>query len=215
MRPWERLLRLFVEGFLLLSLKGSLRGVYLRGEVPEGPLVVAMNHHSFFDGHLLWHLARRKGAPFTLLVAEANLKAFPVLRLGGALEAGRVREALRRLKGGGWVALFPEGEMRFPGPLGPLKGGAAYLARKAGVPLLPVASRVVLRGFEHPEAFLWVGDPLSPEGDLERALGGLLRELDALLAKTHPRALPEGFREILRGRRSLEERIRPLVEALR
>lgn len=210
-----RLLSAIVGGFLLLSLKGSLRGVYLKGEVPKGPLVLAMNHHSFYDGHLVWLLARRMEQPASLLVAEKNLKAFPVLKLLGALEARWVREALRRLGRGEWVALFPEGEMRYPGPLGPLKPGATWLARKAGVPLLPVACRVALRGFEHPEAFLLVGRPLPPEEDLERALGGLLQELDEALRKTHPREVPEGFREVLRGRRSLEERLAPLARLFR
>ncbi|KGQ21837.2 glycerol acyltransferase [Thermus filiformis] len=217
-RPLGRFLRLWVEGMLLLSLKGSLRGVYLRGEVPPGPLVLALNHHSFYDGHLVWLLARRMGRRMSLLVAEENLRAFPVLALAGALEAGRVREALRRLSRGEWVALFPEGVLRHPGPLGPLRPGAVWLAQRAQAPLLPVAARVVLRGFEHPEAFLWAGDPLKPGAGLEelaRALGGLLGELDALLARTHPREVPEGFREVLKGRRSLEERVRPLVEVLK
>jgi 1-acyl-sn-glycerol-3-phosphate acyltransferase len=58
-RPLGKLLSAIVGGFLLLSLRGSLRGVYLKGEVPKGPLVLAMNHHSFFDGHLVWLLSRR------------------------------------------------------------------------------------------------------------------------------------------------------------
>ncbi len=212
-RPVGKALRLLVEGFLLRSLKGSLRGVYLRGEVPEGPLVLAPNHHSFFDGHLVWLLGRLYRRPTTLLVAEENVRAFPVLKLAGALEAGRVREALRSSGGGsGWP--LPRGRDGLPRPLAPLKPGAGWLAGKAEVPLLPVALRVVLRGHEHPEAFLWVGRPLPPEGDLGGALGKLLQELDALLAKTHPREVPEGFREVLRGRRSLEEWIHPLVRLL-
>lgn len=214
-RPFARLLKTLVEGMLQASLRRSLRGVYLRGEVPPGPLVLAMNHHSYFDGHLVWFLGKRHRHSLSLLVAEENLKAFPVLALAGALEAGQVREALRRLARGEWVAVFPEGAMRYPGPLGPLRPGASWLARKAGVPLLPVACRVALRGFEHPEAFLWAGEPLTPEGDLEGALGELLAHLDRLLAQTHPREVPEGFREAFRGRRSLEERVRPLVEAVR
>jgi len=213
-RPAGRLLRLVVEFFLLRSLKGSLRGVYLRGEAPEGPLVLALNHHSFFDGHLVWLLGRLYRRPLSLLVAEENLRGFPVLRLAGALEAGRVREALRRLGRGEWVALFPEGAMAYPGALRPLRRGAGWLAGKAGVPLLPVALRVVLRGYEHPEAFLWIGKPLPPGEDPAGALGGLLQELDALLARTHPREVPEGFREVLRGRWSLEEWIHPLVRLL-
>ena len=212
-RPTGKALGLAVEALLLRSLKGSLRGVYLRGEAPTGPLVLVLNHHGFFDGHLVWLLRKLYRKPLSLLVAEENLKGFPVLKLAGALEAGRVREALRRLGRGEWVALFPEGEMRYPGPLGPLREGARWLARKAGVPLLPVALRVVLRGYEHPEAFVWIGKPVPP-GEEAGALGGLLQALDALLAKTHPREVPEGFREVLRGRRSLEERVRPLVRLL-
>ncbi|ULR39937.1 lysophospholipid acyltransferase family protein [Thermus sp. NEB1569] len=214
-RPTGRLLRLAVEAFLLRSLKGSLRGVYLRGEVPQGPLVLALNHHSFFDGHLVWLLGKLYRRPTSLLVAEENLKGFLVLKLAGALEAGRIREALRRLRRGEWVALFPEGALVYPGPLRPLRRGAGWLAERAGVPLLPVALRVVLRGFEQPEAFLWMGSPLAPEEDLAGALGGLLEGLDALLAQTHPREVPEGFRQVLRGRRSLEERILPLVRLFR
>ena len=213
-RPMARLLKGMVEGLLHLSLRGSLRGVYLQGNLPHTPVVLAMNHHRFFDGHLVWLLGRLAGKPTSLLVAEENLPAFPVLSLAGALEAHRVREALRRLARGEWVAVFPEEAMGHPGPLRPLRPGALWLSARAGVPLLPVAARVVLRGFEHPEAFILVGAPLSPGEGLEGKLGELLGQLDRLLLATHPRQVPEGFREVLRGRRSLEERMRPWMEAL-
>ena len=215
-RPFGKLLARVVEGFFLRSLKGSLRGVYLQGEIPAGPFVLAMNHHSFFDGHLVWFLVKkRRGEPVSLLVARENLEAFPVLKLLGALAASRVREALRRARRGEWVALFPEADLRYPGPLGPIRRGAAWLAGRAGCPILPVAVRVVLRGYEAPEAFVSVGPPLPPDGDLETALKSLLARLDETLERTHPRAVPEGFREALGGRRSLEERVRPLVDLLR
>ncbi len=214
-RPLGYFLKRVVEVLLLLSLKGNLRGVYLRGKPPSAPVVLAMNHHSFYDGHLVWLLGRLAGRPTSLLVAEENLRAFPILSLVGALEAGQLREALRRLDLGGWVAVFPEGVMRFPGPLSPLYPGAQWLSKRARVPLLPVAARVVLRGFEHPEAFLLLGNPLPPGENPAPALEGLLRELDATLQATHPRQVPQGFQEVLRGQRSLEERMRPWVEALR
>jgi 1-acyl-sn-glycerol-3-phosphate acyltransferase len=164
-RPLGKLLSAIAGGFLLLSLKGSLRGVYLKGEVPKGPLVLAMNHHSFFDGHLVWFLSRRERRSASLLVAEENLKAFPVLRLLGALEARRVREALRRLKEGAWVALFPEGEMRYPGPLGPLKPGATWLARKAvGFPSSPWPAGWPSGGLNTPRPFSWWPRPFPRTG---------------------------------------------------
>jgi 1-acyl-sn-glycerol-3-phosphate acyltransferase len=205
----------FVERSFFKSLKESLRGVYIKGEIPKGPLVLAMNHHSYFDGHLMWFLAKLEGQKFNILVLEETLKAFPVLKLVGALEARRLREALKRLKMGEWVGIFPEGELYYPGPLGPLKPGAVWLARKAGVPILPIACRVAVRGFEHPEAFLLVSPPISSDEDLERVLGGTLRELDDILRNTHPREIPEGFREILKGRRSLDERMSPLAKLIR
>jgi 1-acyl-sn-glycerol-3-phosphate acyltransferase len=205
----------FVERSFIKSLKESLRGVYIKGEIPKGPLVLAMNHHSYFDGHLMWFLAKLEGQKFNILVLEETLKAFPVLKLVGALEARRLREALKRLKMGEWVGIFPEGKLYYPGPLGPLKPGAVWLARKAGVPILPIACRVAVRGFEHPEAFLLVSPPISPDEDLERVLGRALRELDEILRNTHPREIPEGFREILRGRRSLDERMSLLAKLIR
>jgi 1-acyl-sn-glycerol-3-phosphate acyltransferase len=205
----------FVERSFFKSLKESLRGVYIKGEIPKGPMVLAMNHHSYFDGHLMWFLAKLEGQKFSILVLEETLKAFPVLKLVGALEARRLREALKRLKMGEWVGIFPEGELYYPGPLGPLKPGAVWLARKAGVPILPIACRVAVRGFEHPEAFLLVSPPISSDEDLERVLGGTLRELDDILRNTHPREIPEGFREILKGRRSLDERMSPLAKLIR
>lgn len=214
-RPYARLLKGVVEALLLQSLKGCLRGVYLQGELPSSPLVLAMNHHSFYDGHLVWLLGRISGRPTSLLVAEENLKAFPILSLVGALEAHRVREALRRLRRGEWVAVFPEGAMRYPGPLGPVRPGAFWLAKRAEVALLPVAARVTLRGFEHPEAFLLVGKPLSPEQSLREELERLLDQLDQRLRETHPRHVPEGFRQVLKGRQSLDERMRPWVEVLK
>jgi 1-acyl-sn-glycerol-3-phosphate acyltransferase len=213
--PSGRAVGAIVAALLELSLRRGLRGVYLRGAWLPPPFVLVMNHHSFFDGHLVWLLYRQMGASGSLLVAEENVRAFPMLKLQGALEAHRLREALRRLGRGEVVALFAEGAMRAPGPLGPLKPGARYLAHKAGVPLVPVAARVLVRGFEHPEAFMSLGEAVNPAEPLERALSKVLHDLDERLAQTHPRTIPAGFACILRGKRSLDEKLAPLAAALR
>ncbi|MCX7844443.1 MAG: 1-acyl-sn-glycerol-3-phosphate acyltransferase [Candidatus Bipolaricaulota bacterium] len=210
-----RALRPHVEQVLLRSLKRSLRGVYLKGELIPPPFVLAMNHHSFFDGHLVWLLFRHAKVRGSLLISEENLRAFPVLAAAGALSTRRLREALRRLEAGEAVAIFPEGELRPAGPLGALQPGAVWLAQKARVPLLPVGSRVWLRGYEHPEAFLLVGEPVEPTlPRLEEALRALLSALDALHQATHPRAIPSGFSPILAGRRSLDERLARLFRGV-
>lgn len=198
-----------VERILLRSLKRNLCGVYLKGELIAPPFILTMNHHSFFDGHLIWLLFKLSGIRGSLLISEENLRTSPALETVGALPTSRLREALRRLRTGEVVAIFPEGELRPAGPLGQLKRGAVWLAEKAGVPILPVASRVWLRGYENPEAFLLVGETLPSDlSELKKALQSLLSELDQLHALTPPREPLEGFSLILRGRRSLDERIK-------
>nr|WP_244880689.1 hypothetical protein [Thermus parvatiensis] len=136
-RPTGKALRLLVEALVLRSLKESLRGVYLRGEAPEGPLVLALNHHGFFDGHLAWLLGKLCRRPLSLLVAEENLRAYPVLKLAGALEAGRVREALRRLRrGSGWPS-SPRGRCATLGPWGPSGRGPTGSRGRRGFPSSP------------------------------------------------------------------------------
>jgi 1-acyl-sn-glycerol-3-phosphate acyltransferase len=62
---------------------------------------------------------------------------------------------------------------------------------------------------------LLVREPIRANGGLAATLGALLRELDQVLRSTHPRVLPEGFRCVLSGRLSLEERLEPLVKLFR
>lgn len=193
-----RLLRPHVERALLRSLTRRLRGVYLKGSLIPPPLVLTMNHHSFFDGHFVWLLFRHFGIRGSLLISDDNFRAFPVLEAAGALPVSRLREALRRLRKGEAVALFPEGELRPAGPLGELARGAVWLAQKAQVPVVPVACRVWLRGYEHPEGYLLAGPPVPPNlWKLGEALRNLLSELDGLYARTHPRQPLPGFSPLL------------------
>jgi len=211
-----RAIRPHVGRVLLRSLRKNLRGVYVKGELPSPPFVLAMNHHSFFDGHLVWFLFQKAKIRGSLLISEENLRAFPVLEAVGALSTKRLREALKRLQAGEAVAVFPEGELRPAGPLGELQRGAVWLAHKACTPIVPVGSRIWLRGFEHPEAFLLVGQPIEPDlARLGEALQGLLSELDGLYATTHPREVLPGFSPLLLGRRSLDERLRIWIRFFR
>lgn len=47
-------------------------------------------------------------------------------------------QGVERLENGISVLIFPEGTRTLPGPLGPCTKGAAMLANKAGVPILPI-----------------------------------------------------------------------------
>jgi len=65
------------------------------------------------------------------------LDAVPIDREASAL-AG-MKTVIRRLQGGAAVILFPEGTRTRDGRLGEIKSGFAIIARRAGVPIVPVA----------------------------------------------------------------------------
>ncbi len=181
------------------SLRTGLGGVWVRGSLPTGGAVLAPNHNSWWDGYVLREVAWWAGADFRILMSERQFRRFLFLWRMGVLEAGRVREAARMARGGAWVAVFPEGAVQPPGPLNTLHPGAAWIARTAGVPLVPVALRVVLRGGQWPEAYLRIGAATT---DLAGALAHELSVLDSELAASDPEQPLAGYLRVMAGRAS-------------
>lgn len=120
--------------------------VRLHGEeqVPtSGPVVVAANHLGFIDGPLMAILSPRPVHALTkheMFVGRTG--AF--LRRSGQIPVDRfhpdplaVKTALRVLREGNVVGLFPEGA-RGAGDLARFHRGAAYLALAAGAPVVPL-----------------------------------------------------------------------------
>jgi 1-acyl-sn-glycerol-3-phosphate acyltransferase len=110
---------------------------------PEGPVVIAANHIGFMDGPLMAIVAPR---PVHVLAKHemyhGSLGAFlsasgqiPVQREGPDPTA--VKIALRVLRDGGTIGVFPEGT-RGAGEVHRVKPGAAYLAMAAGAPVVPL-----------------------------------------------------------------------------
>lgn len=116
------------------------------------------------------------------------LGAFPVHR--GTADREALTRSIAVLAGGEPLVLFPEGE-RKDGPLvQPLFDGAAYVAAKAGVPIIPVgiggSARVMPRGarFIHPrKVHVVIGRPIVAE---RNARGRVPRaEVAAMSAELH------------------------------
>ena len=126
---------------------------------PTAALIVA-NHRSPGDPMLLWsrHAGRPEEIrPIAFLMAlelydVPKLKWFydaldtiPVARSGRDMKA--VKVALKRLKDGGLVGLFPEGGINHdPDRLRPATPGAAFLALATDAPVYPVGLRNAPRG---------------------------------------------------------------------
>ncbi len=132
--------RLIGRHFFPLTCEGSER-------VPPGPLVVAANHFSHLDPVMVSVAVRR---PIRFLALDELygrsgffdwltlwLGAIPLPRAAPPL--GALRLALAELDAGGTVGLYPEGMRVWVWGEAVPKRGAAWLARRAGVPLLPVA----------------------------------------------------------------------------
>lgn len=191
-------------GFPFL-VRRTLRGVWMKGELPPGGFVWAANHHSWWDAFVAAAVLWQEGRELTVLMDSDNLKRFGFLRHLGVLGTSELRTALEGLRGGRVVVIFPEGALGPPGSLAPLERGASWLAAKASAPLVAVAVRLVLRGHEAPEAYLDAQEA-SPEC-LEATLGQRLAALDALIHQSDPRAPLPGFALVIRGRRSWDERL--------
>jgi 1-acyl-sn-glycerol-3-phosphate acyltransferase len=192
------------------SLRRGLRGVWVDGPWDElaGGTVLAANHHAWWDAYLAWYLADRRRLELAALMDDAQLERFPFFADQGAVARSRPRELVRRVRGGAVGVVFPEGELRPPGPPGPLAPGAVRLAAWARAPLRPLAIRVTLRGAPRPEAYLRLGAPLDDPEALPDALRDLLADLDATLAASHPERVPDGMTAWLRGPRAPDRRAR-------
>jgi len=124
----------------------SLR-VERQAALPPPPFVVAANHYSHFDSPAI---AAALGVPIRYLALDDLFDVSPLLDwllLGfGAiptprdrLPIGAVRVALARLQAGEVVGVFPEATRVSHWGTLPPKRGAAWLAIRARVPLVPVA----------------------------------------------------------------------------
>jgi 1-acyl-sn-glycerol-3-phosphate acyltransferase len=117
------------------------------GPLPrDGGLLVLSSHQSHLDPLLLGlatdrrlsSLARSslyKFKPFGFVITA--LDAVPIDREASAVQAMKV--VIKRLQDGAAVIVFPEGTRTHDGRLGEIKNGFALLAKKARVPIAPVA----------------------------------------------------------------------------
>ncbi|MCC6238945.1 MAG: 1-acyl-sn-glycerol-3-phosphate acyltransferase [Phycisphaerales bacterium] len=110
----------------------------------RGGVLVLSNHQSFLDPILLASQLYRpvsfmaRSGLFTNWIfgrAIRHLNAFPVRQ--GTGDMGAVRESIRRLRQGHMLVIYPEGSRSKDGELGPIASGAALIARRAGVPVIP------------------------------------------------------------------------------
>jgi len=122
-----------------------MRVVGRENMIEEGPLILAVNHASFFDPPLagicsrraVYYLARKTLLDwpfFGPLFPDMNV--IPVERDGNDMSA--LREVIKKLKEGNGIVLFPEGTRSVDGRLQPARAGIGFVIAKTGAPVLPM-----------------------------------------------------------------------------
>ena len=137
----------------------------------EGPLIIVGNHYSIWDvvpaamatDRAVHYMAKDELTHVKLFgknigaAAMEWLQAIPVKRDGSDVQA--VKAALRYLKNGEVINIFPEGTRNHSyDEFLPFKGGAAALAIKTGAPIIPVVEIERIR-FLHKVDVVY-GDPI-------------------------------------------------------
>jgi 1-acyl-sn-glycerol-3-phosphate acyltransferase len=174
-----KILRPTIGKLFLIAFKTRLHGTQ---NIPAGGAVIAGNHVSHMDPVLLWcgsprpihFMAKRElwdQSFFRWMLPR--VWAFPVNR-GGA-DRTAIETATRYLKDGDLVGIFPEGTRSEDAQaLGEAHGGAAFIAMRAGVPVIPAAfvgtEDVLAKGRKLPRlrrVTVLFGKPISPEAFAE------------------------------------------------
>jgi len=141
----EFLLRGFIHWLLFFAGRPSLTG---RENIPSsGPYIMVVNHMSKADPPLIMiAFPRVKFRFFAAEKWEKHVIFGPLLRWGGGIFINRgevdrapLRQALKALQTGSVFGLAPEGTRSRVGALIRARDGAAYLATRSKVPVLPVA----------------------------------------------------------------------------
>jgi 1-acyl-sn-glycerol-3-phosphate acyltransferase len=171
-----------------------------RGHLPKGGgVLLVSNHQSFLDPMLVAHgLCRQvrylaRDSLFRLPGFRGlirSLGAIPLRRDGVGVSG--IRDSLTLLTDGQALLVFPEGTRTRDGRVGPMRGGFGLLAKKAGVPIVPVAIQGAFEAwprnkilFELRPVRIGLGEPIWPEqvADLgPRDVAKLVRERVIALA---------------------------------
>lgn len=162
--------------YLILKIFFSLKITGLKNIPLKGPFIIACNHASYLDPVIIGSIRRRK---INFMAKEElfknkffawcmdKLNCFPLKRYNSDSRA--LREAIRRLKKGGGLAVFPEGTRSEDGSIKEGKIGVSVLSFitkacvipcyvKGSYEVWPSSSRFLQKG----RLSIFLGRPLQP-----------------------------------------------------
>ena len=173
----------------------------------SGPLIVAPNHLHITDSIVVSGVIPRRLTAFAADTWRGTIGGWIMETLANAIYVARgepdrhaLRQALAVLNAGGSLAVAPEGTRSRRGGLLPGKDGAAYLASRAGAPILPVAlwgQEQVFnswRRLRRPAVHVSIAEPIYLPQSAARARSTELQEYTDRVMLTLARILPESYR---------------------
>src|SRR5919205_948228 len=178
-RPYRSVIRLALIVFGLFGFRFDVRG---SEHVPaNGGAIICSNHVSYFDftflglGALPQHRLVRfmaKSSVFSHRFSGPFMRAMRHIPVDRKAGAAAFESAVRALKDGQVVGVFPEATISTSFTVKDLKAGAARMAVDAGVPIIPAAvwggHRVATKGHKvelrrHVPVTVILGEPVVPE----------------------------------------------------
>jgi putative phosphoserine phosphatase/1-acylglycerol-3-phosphate O-acyltransferase len=173
----------------------------------ERPAIFVFNHQSLLDAMVLAHLLREDVVALCKREMADNPIVGPLLRQADTIFVDRgdkdQSEVLQRARGvlasGRSLVIAPEGTRSTLGDVQPFKHGAFFLARKAGVPIVPIILHNVKDALPKGGMLLrpatirvTVLEPIPAEsiGSVRRACSELEERYAELLGKSALAALP-------------------------
>ncbi len=157
--------------FYRLQVHGTLN-------IPKGAAIIAPNHSSYYDPPIIgasikekvYYIAKTSLFRFSFFGwFLKQLNASPISEDAESFQALKV--AIKILKNGRKLVVFPEGERSWDDSLLEIKPGFALLALKAQVPIVPVYISGAARAWPRKNLFPWpfgkitviFGTPIYPE----------------------------------------------------
>lgn len=143
-----------------------------RERVPEGPVIICPNHTRASDPFFVIFALGLGIRP--QVMAKAELMRIPVLgfllkKAGvfavdrGKSDIAAIKRAIKCLKSGDKLLLFPEGTRHKDGEMGEAKSGVAMLSLRTNTPILPVYIPAKKKWFARtPVVF---GEPYMPQAE--------------------------------------------------
>lgn len=162
-----------------------------RENIPDGAAIVCPNHTHALDPFFVVYAFRRRH--ILRAMAKAELMRVPVIgwllrHAGvfgvdrGAADIAAVKTALRYLKEGRKLLMFPEGTRVSEGESVEAKTGAAMFSTRAGVPILPVYIEPHKRLFHFNRVV--IGQPFLPKTEGRKGTAEEYRTIaDDLMAR--------------------------------